>query len=53
MKAYLKQEYEKGGAARDEPFYQKIMADIFQKSDHNDDGTISAKEYNVYEHDEL
>ncbi|XP_071777796.1 peptidyl-prolyl cis-trans isomerase FKBP7 [Centroberyx gerrardi] len=53
VKEYLKLEYEKGGAPRDEPFYEKILTDIFQKSDHNKDGLITAKEYNVYEHDEL
>ncbi|KAM4608400.1 peptidyl-prolyl cis-trans isomerase FKBP7 [Polymixia lowei] len=53
VKQYLKLEYEKGGAPRDEPFYEKILTDIFRKSDHDKDGLISAKEYNVYEHDEL
>ncbi|XP_039673383.1 peptidyl-prolyl cis-trans isomerase FKBP7 [Perca fluviatilis] len=53
VKEYLKLEYEKGGKARDDPFYEKIMADIFRKSDHDRDGLISAKEYNIYEHDEL
>ncbi|XP_071384493.1 peptidyl-prolyl cis-trans isomerase FKBP7 [Centroberyx affinis] len=53
VKEYLKLEYEKGGAPRDEPFYEKILTDIFQKSDHNKDGLITTKEYNVYEHDEL
>ncbi|KAJ8255362.1 hypothetical protein GJAV_G00204020 [Gymnothorax javanicus] len=49
----LKTEYEKGGIKRDESFYDSIIADIFHKSDHNGDGVISMKEYNVYEHDEL
>ncbi|XP_054471601.1 peptidyl-prolyl cis-trans isomerase FKBP7 [Anoplopoma fimbria] len=53
VKAYLKLEYEKGGKPRDDPFYEKIMADIFRKSDKDSDGHISAKEYNIYEHDEL
>lgn len=53
VKEYLKVEYEKGGKPRDEPFYEKILADIFKKSDHDNDGLISAKEYNIYEHDEL
>ncbi|XP_070694389.1 peptidyl-prolyl cis-trans isomerase FKBP7 [Pempheris klunzingeri] len=53
VKEYLKLEYEKGGKPRDEPFYERIMADIFQKNDRNKDGLISAKEYNIYEHDEL
>lgn len=53
MKQYLILEYEKGGTPRDEAFYEKIMADIFNKSDHDRDGLISTKEYNVYGHDEL
>ncbi|KAM8748366.1 peptidyl-prolyl cis-trans isomerase FKBP7 [Acanthopagrus schlegelii] len=53
VKEYLKLEYEKGGKPRDDPFYQRIIDDIFRKSDNDRDGTISAKEYNIYEHDEL
>ncbi|KAM4730863.1 peptidyl-prolyl cis-trans isomerase FKBP7 [Anableps anableps] len=53
VKEYLKLEYEKGGRPRDEPFYEKILADIFQKSDQDRDGLITAKEYNIYERDEL
>lgn len=50
---YLKLEYQKGSDQHDDPFFDNILADIFRKSDHNGDGLISAKEYNVYEHDEL
>ncbi|XP_059199073.1 peptidyl-prolyl cis-trans isomerase FKBP7 [Centropristis striata] len=53
VKEYLKLEYEKGGKPRDDAFYEKIMADIFRKSDKDSDGHISSKEYNIYEHDEL
>lgn len=53
MKAYFKQDFEKSGKPHDESFYEKLMTDVFRKSDHNHDGLISAKEYNVYEHDEL
>lgn len=53
MKQYLKAEFEKRGEPRDEPVYEKIMADIFHKNDHDKDGLISPKEYNIYEHDEL
>ncbi|XP_070771156.1 peptidyl-prolyl cis-trans isomerase FKBP7 [Enoplosus armatus] len=53
VKEYLKLEYEKGGKPRDDPFYEKIMADIFSKTDQDRDGLITAKEYNIYEHDEL
>ncbi|XP_041857386.1 peptidyl-prolyl cis-trans isomerase FKBP7 [Melanotaenia boesemani] len=53
IKEYLKLEYEKDGKPRDDPFYEKIIADIFRKSDGDRDGLISAKEYNIYGHDEL
>uniref|UniRef100_A0A3Q0RBQ4 peptidylprolyl isomerase n=1 Tax=Amphilophus citrinellus TaxID=61819 RepID=A0A3Q0RBQ4_AMPCI len=53
VKEYLKLEYEKGGKPRDDPFYEKIMDDIFYKNDGDRDGVISAKEYNIYHHDEL
>ncbi|XP_037542201.1 peptidyl-prolyl cis-trans isomerase FKBP7 [Nematolebias whitei] len=53
VKEYLKLEYEKGGKPRDDPFYEKIIADIFHKSDTDRDGLISSKEYNIYERDEL
>lgn len=53
VKDYLKLEFEKDGKPRDEPFYEKILNDIFRKSDNDKDGLISAKEYNIYEHDEL
>ncbi|XP_037344362.2 peptidyl-prolyl cis-trans isomerase FKBP7 [Pungitius pungitius] len=53
VKAYLKLDYEKSGRPRDDPFYEKLVADVFRKSDSDYDGVISAKEYNVYQHDEL
>lgn len=53
VKEYLKLEYEKGGKLRDDPFYEKIIADIFRKNDQDKDGLISANEYNIYKHDEL
>ncbi|XP_034042787.1 peptidyl-prolyl cis-trans isomerase FKBP7 [Thalassophryne amazonica] len=53
VKAFLKMEYERAGTTHDELFYEKIAADIFQKNDHDRDGLISAREYNIYEHDEL
>ncbi|XP_010765649.1 peptidyl-prolyl cis-trans isomerase FKBP7-like, partial [Notothenia coriiceps] len=53
VKQYLQLEYEKGGKPRNVAFYEKIMADIFRKSDQDSDGHISAKEYNIYGHDEL
>lgn len=53
VKEYLKLEYEKDGKPRDDAFYQKIMDDIFFKNDKDRNGQISAKEFNIFEHDEL
>lgn len=54
IKEYLRQEYEKKeGKQRDEAYYQKVMDDILQKNDQDKDGQISAKEFNIYGHDEL
>ncbi|CAG5865973.1 unnamed protein product [Menidia menidia] len=53
VKEYLKLEYEKGGKPRDDPFYEKMIDDIFRKNDHDRDGQISPKEYNIFQHDEL
>lgn len=53
VKAYLKREFEKDDKPHDEPFYQKILNDIFHKNDLDNDGLINTEEYNVYDHDEL
>ncbi|KAL4635658.1 peptidyl-prolyl cis-trans isomerase FKBP7 [Arapaima gigas] len=53
LRQYLKLQYEKNGGLKEESFYDSVINDVLHKSDHNGDGIISAKEYNVYEHDEL
>ncbi|XP_070587946.1 peptidyl-prolyl cis-trans isomerase FKBP7 isoform X1 [Erythrolamprus reginae] len=50
---YLKKEFERDGKNRDSSVQNNILVDIFKKNDHDGDGFISAKEYNVYQHDEL
>ncbi|MEE6489777.1 hypothetical protein FKM82_015679 [Ascaphus truei] len=50
---YLKEEFRKDGKTRAPNMRDLILTDIFQKNDHDGDGFISAKEYNVYRHDEL
>ncbi|XP_053266182.1 peptidyl-prolyl cis-trans isomerase FKBP7 isoform X1 [Podarcis raffonei] len=50
---YLKKEFERDGKKRDPSVHQDVLLDIFKKNDHDGDGFISAKEYNVYQHDEL
>ncbi|XP_036401788.1 peptidyl-prolyl cis-trans isomerase FKBP7 [Megalops cyprinoides] len=53
IRKFLVMEDKKGGKVREDSFYDAVITDVFRKSDHNGDGEISAKEYNVYEHDEL
>lgn len=53
VKQHIKMQYERDGKKNDDPFYEKIMNDIFYKNDKDKDGLISAKEYNIYQHDEL
>ncbi|KAF7245067.1 Peptidyl-prolyl cis-trans isomerase FKBP7 [Varanus komodoensis] len=50
---YLKKEFERDGKKRAPSVHNDILVDIFKKNDHDGDGFISAKEYNVYQHDEL
>ncbi|XP_075034751.1 peptidyl-prolyl cis-trans isomerase FKBP7 [Mixophyes fleayi] len=53
MSHYLTEEFKRDGKQRDPSMHGLILADIFQKNDHNDDGFISTNEYNVFRHDEL
>ncbi|KAF3824329.1 hypothetical protein GH733_008614 [Mirounga leonina] len=50
---YLKREFEKDDKPRDKSYRNAVLEDIFKKNDHDGDGFISSKEYNVYQHDEL
>lgn len=49
----MKEEFERDGKKRDASVHDSILADIFKNNDHDGDGFISAREYNVYQHDEL
>ncbi|XP_043104642.1 peptidyl-prolyl cis-trans isomerase FKBP7-like [Puntigrus tetrazona] len=53
IKEYLKWEAKKLKSKKDESYFDDVVADVFHKNDHNGDGTLSLKEYNVYGHDEL
>jgi len=53
IKEYLKMEAQKLNTQKDESYFDDVVADVFQKNDHNADGTLSLTEYNVYGHDEL
>ncbi|XP_052462787.1 peptidyl-prolyl cis-trans isomerase FKBP7 [Carassius gibelio] len=53
IKEYLKMEARKLNTQKDETYFDDVVADVFHKNDHNADGTLSLKEYNVYGHDEL
>ncbi|XP_040296824.1 peptidyl-prolyl cis-trans isomerase FKBP7 [Bufo bufo] len=50
---YLTEEFKKDGKQRDPSMHGRILTDIFHKNDHDNDGLISVREYNVYRHDEL
>ncbi|EFB27892.1 hypothetical protein PANDA_007401, partial [Ailuropoda melanoleuca] len=50
---YLKREFEKDDKPHDKSYQNAVLEDIFKKNDHDGDGFISSKEYNVYQHDEL
>uniref|UniRef100_A0A8C5R3F1 peptidylprolyl isomerase n=1 Tax=Leptobrachium leishanense TaxID=445787 RepID=A0A8C5R3F1_9ANUR len=50
---YLTEEFRKDGKKRDPSVHGLILKDIFEKNDHDGNGLISPKEYNVYKHDEL
>ncbi|XP_026127194.1 peptidyl-prolyl cis-trans isomerase FKBP7 [Carassius auratus] len=53
IKEYLKMEARKLNTQKDESYFDDVVADVFHKNDHNADGTLSLKEYDVYGHDEL
>ncbi|CAH2305851.1 peptidyl-prolyl cis-trans isomerase FKBP7 [Pelobates cultripes] len=50
---YLSEEFRKDGKKRDPSVHGLILKDIFEKNDHDGNGFISTREYNVYKHDEL
>lgn len=53
IKAYLKMEAKKLNTQKDESYFDDVVSDVFLKNDDDADGTLSLKEYNVYNHDEL
>ncbi|XP_028618810.1 peptidyl-prolyl cis-trans isomerase FKBP7 [Grammomys surdaster] len=53
IELYLQKDFEKDAKPRDKSYQKAVLEDIFKKNDHNGDGFISPKEYNVHQHDEL
>ncbi|XP_051022609.1 peptidyl-prolyl cis-trans isomerase FKBP7 isoform X2 [Acomys russatus] len=53
IELYLQKDFENDPKSHDESYRNAVLEDIFKKNDHNGDGFISPKEYNVYQHDEL
>ncbi|XP_066497410.1 peptidyl-prolyl cis-trans isomerase FKBP7 [Hoplias malabaricus] len=51
--AYLKMEAKNLNVQKEESYFQDVVTDVFHRNDQDMDGTLSIKEYNVYEHDEL
>ncbi|XP_072541097.1 peptidyl-prolyl cis-trans isomerase FKBP7 [Salminus brasiliensis] len=50
---HLKMEAKKLNVKKEESYFQDVVTDVFRRNDQDEDGTLSVKEYNVYEHDEL
>ncbi|KAI4895938.1 hypothetical protein NFI96_025257 [Prochilodus magdalenae] len=50
---HLKMEATKLKVKKEESYFQDVVTDVFRRNDDDKDGTLSIKEYNVYEHDEL
>lgn len=53
IELYLQKDFEKDAKPRDKSYQKAVLEDIFKKNDHDGDGFISPKEYNVHQHDEL
>lgn len=53
VKEHLKMEAEKLNVQKEESYFNDVVTDVFRRHDQDADGTLSIKEYNVYEHDEL
>ncbi|XP_067891617.1 peptidyl-prolyl cis-trans isomerase FKBP7 [Heterodontus francisci] len=53
LKVYLQQEFKRDNRNQDPIYKERVLTDIFRKNDHDGDGYISAREYNVFQHDEL
>lgn len=46
-------EAKKLNVQKEESYFEEVVTDIFRRNDKDVDGTLTVKEYNVYEHDEL
>ncbi|KAI5106815.1 peptidyl-prolyl cis-trans isomerase FKBP7 precursor, partial [Silurus meridionalis] len=53
VRKHLKMEAEKLKVEKEESYFDDVVSDVFRRNDHNADGALTVKEYNVYEHDEL
>ncbi|XP_043549454.1 peptidyl-prolyl cis-trans isomerase FKBP7 [Chiloscyllium plagiosum] len=53
LKLYLQEEFKRDNRIKDSAHKDRVLTDIFLKNDQDGDGYISAREYNVLQHDEL
>ncbi|MCJ8732922.1 hypothetical protein PDJAM_G00216460 [Pangasius djambal] len=53
VKEHLKMEAKKLNVQKEESYFDDVVTDVFRRNDQDADGSLSLKEYNVYEHDEL
>ncbi|XP_059822754.1 peptidyl-prolyl cis-trans isomerase FKBP7 [Hypanus sabinus] len=53
LKIYVHEEFTRDNRIQDPSYKEKVLYDILRKNDVDGDGYISAREYNVFNHDEL
>ncbi|XP_030643508.1 peptidyl-prolyl cis-trans isomerase FKBP7 [Chanos chanos] len=53
VKEFLRWEAKRLDTKKDESYFDDVVKDVFRRNDHDGDGTLSLKEYNVLGHDEL
>ncbi|XP_078408140.1 peptidyl-prolyl cis-trans isomerase FKBP7 [Cetorhinus maximus] len=53
LKIYLQEEFKRDNRNQDPSYKDRVLTDIIIRNDHNGDGYISVREYNVFQHDEL
>ncbi|XP_032879749.1 peptidyl-prolyl cis-trans isomerase FKBP7 [Amblyraja radiata] len=53
LRSYVYEEFKRDNRIQDPTYKDKVLDDILRKNDQDGDGYISAREYNVFQHDEL
>ncbi|XP_020382071.2 peptidyl-prolyl cis-trans isomerase FKBP7 isoform X1 [Rhincodon typus] len=53
LNVYLQEEFKRDNRIQDSLHKDRVLTDILLKNDQDGDGYISAREYNIFQHDEL